>query len=116
MRKEIRELMSLFNNSFINAENELVLVPKTNLYFRLDDVKTKQDLIYKIIAWCSRDASKSEPFHKQVCNENYRKTIRDALDSFLGVAWDEERWLELYEQFGNGTNEKECRKMIANNF
>lgn len=116
MRKEIRELMSLFNNSFINAENELILVPETNLYFRLDDVKTKHDLIYKIIAWCSRDASKSEPYHRESCNDNYRKRVRDALDCFLNVGWTEERWLELYEKYGNGIHEDECRKMIENNF
>ena len=116
MKKEIKQLMSLFQGSFINQNNELILVPRTNLYFRLDDVNTKEDLIYKIIAWCSRDASKSEPFRKQVYNENYRKSVRNALDSFLNVGWTEERWLELYSRYGNGIREKECRKMIENNF
>lgn len=59
--KEVKELMSLFKGSFINEINELILVPETNLYFKLNDAKTRKDLIYKIIAWCSRDVAKSKP-------------------------------------------------------
>lgn len=38
MRKDVMELMQLFGGSFINQNNELILVPSTNLYFRLEDV------------------------------------------------------------------------------
>lgn len=116
MTKEVRELMKLFGNSFINAQNELILIPKTNLYFRLDDVRNKKDLIYKIIAWCSRDASKSKPYRREKYNEKYREYVIDRLNCFLGVAWSEERWLDLYTLYGNGIHKEDCIKMIDNNF
>ena len=33
-----KKTMKVFDDSFINDNNELILVTKTNLYFRLDDV------------------------------------------------------------------------------
>lgn len=116
MIKEVKELMSLFKGSFINEINELILVPKTNLYIELNNVKTKKDLIYEIIAWCSRDVSKSEPLYTEKENESYHKMLITLFDCFLNVAWDIETWWELYDKYGNGINEEECRKMIENNF
>lgn len=114
--KEVKELMSLFKGSFINEINELILVPKTNLYFKLDNVKTRKDLIYKIIAWCSRDVAKSEPFDTERENRRYHEMLMSSFNYFLNVGWNIEIWWELYNRYGNGTNEEECRKMIENNF
>lgn len=114
--EEIKELMGLFENSFINEINELILIPETNLYFKLNDVKTKEDLIYKIIAWCSRDASKAQPFDTERENEKYKALVRYKLNYFLNVGYGEAMWFELYCQYGNGTNEEECRKMIKKQF
>ena len=38
MEKYVRNLMNVFEASFINRLNELILIPKTNLYICLDDV------------------------------------------------------------------------------
>lgn len=114
--KTVKEFMSLFKDSFINEIDELIVVPTTNLYFEIFDVKTKKDLICKILAWCSRDACKTEPFNTEKLNQEYRKHIRSGLNCFLNVAWDEETWSEMYDKYGNGINEQECRKMIEDNF
>ena len=37
--------------SFINSENELILIPKINAYFRLEDVNSREDFLTKVIAW-----------------------------------------------------------------
>ena len=115
-KEKLTELQEIFENSFINEINELILVPETNLYFKLSNIKNEEDLIYKIIAWCSRDASKSVPFYTDKENDRYREMVRDKLNYFLDVAWTEEQWLEIYTNYGNGTHEEDCRKMISNNF
>lgn len=86
--KEVQRLMGLFEGSFINSNNELILVPKTNLYFRLDDVKTDKDLKRKVIAWCSRDACKAQYCRVEWRNEQYRKYVREQINKFLGVNYD----------------------------
>lgn len=55
----LRKIMTVFTNSFINYKNELILVPRTNLYFSLDGVEIDLDLKCKLLEWCSRDASNS---------------------------------------------------------
>ena len=62
MEKYVRNLMNVFEESFINRLNELILIPKTNLYICLDDVHNETELKYKIIEFCSRDASKAMPY------------------------------------------------------
>lgn len=112
MRKDVMELMQLFGGSFINQNNELILVPSTNLYFRLEDVNNHEDLVYKIFAWCSRDASKSEPYHAHWRSERYREQVRNNLNTFLGVEFSEEKWSDIYSEFGNGCNKDKCLEFI----
>lgn len=114
MKNYIKELMQLFSGSFINANNELILCPRTNLYFRLDDVNSIDDLCYKIVAWCSRDASKSEPYHATWRNEKYREYVRDNINTFLGTNFTEDEWLDIYCKFGNGCNKNDCLEFIKN--
>lgn len=116
MRKEVEDLMSLFKDSFINENNELILVPKTNLYFRLDDVNTIEDLIYKIFAWCSRDCYKAQPFYAEWRNNKYHNDLIDKFNEFLGVDYNIDKWEWIYTEFGNGCNKEKCREFIKEEF
>lgn len=58
----ISKLMILFDESFINYRNELILYPRTNLYISLNNINNEIDLEYKIIEDFSRDAYKSMYF------------------------------------------------------
>lgn len=116
MLEEIKKLMSLFKGSFINYRNELILAPRTNLYFNLDNVDNLIDLTYKVFAYCSRDAYKREPFRVDWRNHKYQDEIREKLNNFLGVDFSKEIWGKIYCQFGNGCNEKECLEFIKSDF
>ncbi|MGN0961299.1 MAG: hypothetical protein ACI4PF_03780 [Christensenellales bacterium] len=116
MDKEIQKLMKLFPNSFINQNKELILVPKTNLYFRLEDVRTKEDLYFKVIAWCSRSACKQMPYYQDWRNKKYQEMVRNNLNTFLGTNFSKDEWMDIYTKFGNGCNEEKCREFIKNNF
>lgn len=105
----------IFEDSFINDFGELIINKRTNLYFRIDNIHSKEDFVYKILSWCSRDASKAMPFSNEHANQAYRKEIREGLNEYLGVCWEEEQWLDIYENFGNGIHEDECRDFIRKN-
>lgn len=108
----IQELMQLFDGSFINENNELILCPRTNLYFRLEDVNSFEDFCYKIVAWCSRDASKSMPYHTECRNKRYREYVRNNINEFLETNFNEDEWLDIYSEYGNGCNKDKCIKFI----
>ncbi len=116
VRDAITDLSFLFENSFINENNELILVPITNLYFSLRNVKTIEDLYFKIIAWCSRDACKSTPFDTERQCDNYQAMVRGNINSFLGTNFNRDQWLDIYCVFGNGLHEEQCRKFIRSGF
>jgi hypothetical protein len=45
---------------YINDRQEAIIHPRENVYFRLKDCETEEDVIKKILHWLSRPASKSE--------------------------------------------------------
>lgn len=59
--EEVEELITktidFFNDygidSFINDDDELILIPRINAYFRLEDVNSKEDFLTKVIAYLS---------------------------------------------------------------
>lgn len=116
LQTAIDELMGLFNGSFINAQNELILIPKTNLYFRLADVETIDDLYVKIIAFCSRDACKSMPYYASKRNEKYQNEVRYALNEYLGVDFSKDEWETIYAKLGGGCNHELCKKFVKSTF
>lgn len=116
LQTAVKELMGLFPKSFINSENELILVPKTNLFFRLNEINTHKELYAKIIAWCSRDACKSEPFYASKRNEQYQREIRYALNEYLGVDFSKGDWELIYGRLGNGCNRELCDKFIDTDY
>lgn len=116
IKKELQKLMKLFPGSFINSSFELILINKTNLYFHLGNVKTVEDLYFKVIAWCSRHCYKSEPFHREWKNKKYREMVREKINAFLSVNFDRNNWKSIYLLFGNAINEEQCRDFICSGF
>lgn len=116
MNKEVQRLMLLFEGSFINSLNELILVPKTNLYFRLEDVATDKDLKCKVIAWRSRAACKAMPYYVHWRNEEYQKSVRDKINAFLGTNFSAEEWLDIYTYLGNDIRRELCEKFIDSGY
>lgn len=85
MEKYVRNLMNVFEASFINRLNELILIPKTNLYICLDDVHNETELKYKIIEYCSRDASSSMPYKTEYRNRKYHNEVRNKINKHLNT-------------------------------
>ena len=117
VQQSVTELMTLFPQSFINAQQELILVPgRANLYFRLEDVDSVETLCCKLIEWCSRAACKTEPFYQTARNEKFQTEVRDNLNTFLGVDFDIEQWQKIYTRLGNGCNRELCKTFVQSDF
>ena len=116
VKKEIQKLMSCFPGSFINHNFEVILLPKTNLYFLLNNVKTVEDLQFKVIAWCSRDASKTQPYYSDWRNKEYQTRVRNSINEFLGTDFNADQWMDIYTEFGNACHEDRCREFIRSGF
>lgn len=113
---QVYELMILFENSFINNRDELILIPETNLYFNVKNVKSAVDFYKKIISWCSRAACKTTPYHQQWKNIEYQDRVRSILNKYLCVEFSQNDWMLIYTYLGNGIHDDLCEKFILSNF
>lgn len=114
----VKELMELFDGSFINSHYELILTPKTNLYFCLENIETLLDLRCKVVAWCSRHACKTLPYSTR-CNwrnEKYQTEVREKINKFLKVDFSEEDWMFIYTYLGNDIRRGLCEKFIESGY
>lgn len=95
--------------SFISTNFELIVDPRNNVYFRLEDVETERDVKRKVIKWLSR------PSYKGVSN-NCRIRVRKIFNEYLGKDFDTEDIELIYALLGNGCNSELCEKFIDSRF
>lgn len=94
---------------FINSRYELIIEPKNNIYFRLNDIENELDLKCKVIAWLSR------PSCKGVSNY-WQKRIRNIINDFLGTNFSKEDMESVYTHLGNDCNRDKTIKFIKSNY
>lgn len=116
VRESVAEFAALFPKSFVNNRGELILCPKTNLYFKVDNIGSVKELRCKIIEWCSRDACKSTPFYHTKRNEEYQGMVRDRINEFLGVDFSKGDWLLIYTYLGNNINRPLCESFVDSDY
>ena len=73
--EELKELMAYFPDSYINNNLELILIPKTNTYFKIEDCECHLDVKEKLLTWCSRTIAKGQPYANPIKNK-YRFLYR----------------------------------------
>ncbi|QNG60373.1 hypothetical protein H4O14_02265 [Bacillus sp. PAMC26568] len=113
MEKELKRLLMITNKispkSFINQSNELIVVPKNNIYFRLEDVQSDLDLKCKVIAWLSRPSCKG-------ISNYWQKRVREIFNEFLGTNFTKDEMMEIYTYLGNDCNRTLCVKFIESGY
>lgn len=94
---------------FINYNFELIVEPKNNIYFRLEDVETERDLKIKVLSWLSRPSCKGvSPY--------YQKKIRTIINDYLGTDFGRDEMEEIYTYLGNNCNPEKCIQFIDSNY
>lgn len=116
METYISKLMQIFPNSFINGLNEIVLIPKTNLYFCLNDIESEFDVKCKLLEWCSRDATKAMPYQSNKRNKKYQNRVRAKINIYLRTNFTREQMEVIYCELGNAINHKLTIKFIESGY
>ena len=116
LMNELKELLGLFTRSYINANMEVILIPKTNTYFSLEGVQSRRDIIAKLLMWCSRTIVKGQPFKSEKRNYLFKEIIKKNLNYYLGTLFSDEDMALIYQRLGNGINPELTYRFIDSGF
>lgn len=94
---------------FINHNNELIVEPKNNIYFILEDIETELELKCKVLAWLSRPSCKG-------VSKYWQKRIRAIVNEFLGTEFTFDEMEKIYTYLGNDCNREKAIKFIESNY
>ncbi|MGL5715668.1 MAG: hypothetical protein ACRCX2_21785 [Paraclostridium sp.] len=110
LEEEIKRIMKIFKGSFINSHNELILIPKINLFFSLNDILTEFDLKVKVLSWATRITTRGSK------RDYYRNYTKKKINEFLGTKFDDDDFWLIYSELGNNINLELSSKFIFYNF
>jgi len=96
--------------TFVNNNNELIIIPEINSYFRLDDVETELDFKCKILHWLSYDCASNH------WDKRWSPKMINFINYMLDVDWNQDVLQAIYCRFGNGLNHDLCIKFIQSNY
>jgi hypothetical protein len=110
LAKKFMKIVQKFSpNCFINSNFELIVEPKNNIYFRLEDVDTELELKCKVLAWLSRPSCKG-------VSDYWQKRISAIVNEFLGTEFTHDEMSEIYTRLGNDCNRKLSISFIESNY
>lgn len=104
IQEDVRQLMFLFPQSFINYNCELILIPKINLYFNLKDINSKRDLDKKMIHWVSKDCFDN--------NNYWNKYITERFNKYFEREFSKKELELIYARLGKEVNRELTEKFL----
>lgn len=117
MIDEIFEVMNCFRNgSYINSCGELIISDKGNVYFTAKDCTCKEDIICKLLEWCSRPLAKGEPYASERRNKQWRDELLVGYNKYLGTNFTQEDMYWIYDKLGNRVDHDLTLKFIKSGF
>lgn len=111
--EELKKLISCFPDSYINRQLEFILIPKTNTYFRLEGCLTREDIISKVLMWCTGDIANSAPYVQVKRNIDFYVKNKERLEKYLGASVNVDI---IYHCLGNGINATLTKEFIDSGF
>lgn len=109
LMKNLKRIRNAFPNAFINMNFEIIIEPKHNIYFRLDDIETNLDFNRKVVSWLSRPSCKGLP-------PKWQKVVREGFNQLLETTIDVEQMGLVYTYLGNDCNRTLCEKFIRSGY
>lgn len=111
--EELKKLMNCFPDSYINRQLEFILIPKTNTFFRLEGCLTREDVISKVLMWCTRDIARAAPYNQAKRNIDFYVFNKERLEKYLGASVNVD---VVYQLLGNGINKALTEEFIKSGF
>lgn len=105
----VNHALQVFPKSFINHSNEIILEPRNNVYFRLEDVDTELDFKCKMFAWVSRPIAKG-------LNKYWSPRVLNSFNKLMGTNFTKDDMYEIYDRLGNDINRKLTIQFIESNY
>lgn len=105
----INHALHAFPKSFINHNNEIILEPRNNVYFRLDEVESELDFKCKMFAWVSRPIAKG-------LNKHWAPRVLGSFNITKGTNFAKAEMETIYDMLGNDVNRKLCLRFIESNY
>ena len=110
------DLMSIFSDSFINYNMELIIIPKNNTYFRVDNIETDIDIKRKVLEYCSRSASSAMLYSAEWRNKKFRADVLNKINYFLETDFDDDDIELIYTELGGGIDSTLAERFIKSGY
>ena len=116
MLESVQKALKCLHGSFINHNNEIILIPKFNVYTLLDDVKTDNDFKAKLCEWFSRDCCCALRYSQNKRLERYYQENIEAFNFICGTNFTKEQVEQIYTKLGNGIKHELTKKFVKSGF
>lgn len=116
MIDEIFNVMKHFNGSCINSSGELIISNRGNVYFTATNCKNKEDVICKLLEWCSRPIAKGQPYSTNKRNVEWRSFLLCGYNNYLGTNFTLDDMYWIYDKLGNAVNHDLTLEFIHSGF
>ena len=109
LKSVINQTLQVFPKSFISHSNEIILEPRNNIFFRLDDVKTELDFKCKMFAWVSRPIAKG-------LNKYWWPKVLNSFNYAMNTTFLKGDMEKIYDRLGNDVNRKLTIQFIESGY
>lgn len=116
MLESVSKAMDVLHGSFINHENEIILIPKFNVYTILDDVETDEDFYVKLCEWFSRDCCCALRYSQRKRLERYYQDNTTAFNYICGTNFTVEQMNFIYTYLGNAIKHELAQQFVRSGF
>ena len=106
---EIKKLMDIWGQSFINNNFELILERRRNIYIIIDMYDNIRDIKYNMLCWKSRPCIKGD-------DDKYLDSFREKFNKYFEKNWTFEEIELIYQRLGNEVNSKLCYEFIDSGY
>lgn len=104
-----RKIRAAFPAAFVNMHNELVLIPKANMYIMLNQVRDERDFKAAVLEDCSRNAFKG-------CSRKLQDEHLDGINKLLDTKFTRDDMELIYTYLGNGIQHDLCLRFVASGY
>ena len=106
----------MLSEEYLTQFGELILSDKGNVYFIAKDCNTQNDIICKLLEWCSRPLAKGEPYRQEKRNKEWRESLLSGYNEYLGTQFTQEDMYWIYDKLGNAVNHELTLKFITSGY